>query len=309
MNLNKIKITLFCFILLLNLSVVAQQDEQSSLYMFNPLQYNPAFAGSRGYLNASLVSRSQWVGLSGAPRSQFLSINSPLPFKNMAGGAHISNDVLGAKNRTSFYGDYAYTLNFNKGRRLNFGMSLGAEQIVVDYASLLAIDPSETELLTSFSQFKFNSGLGAYYYGDKFYLGFSVPRVFQSSLKNNSVVFVNTFIKRHYFLTGGYVFPINSVVDLKTSFLVKATANAPVTVDLNANVFLYKSFWAGLMYRYNESIGANIAYQYKEYLMVGYSFDYPVNDLVMVKNATSHEVMLTYSIHTKKNAFGSPRYF
>ena len=309
MNLNKIKITLFCFILLLNLSVVAQQDEQSSLYMFNPLQYNPAFAGSRGYLNASLVSRSQWVGLSGAPRSQFLSINSPLPFKNMAGGAHISNDVLGAKNRTSFYGDYAYTLNFNKGRRLNFGMSLGAEQIVVDYASLLAIDPSETELLTSFSQFKFNSGLGAYYYGDKFYLGFSVPRVFQSSLKNNSVVFVNTFIKRHYFLTGGYVFPINSVVDLKTSFLVKATANAPVTVDLNANVFLYKSFWAGLMYRYNESIGANIAYQYKEYLMFGYSFDYPVNDLVMVKNATSHEVMLTYSIHTKKNAFGSPRYF
>ena len=113
--------------------VAAQQDEQSSLYMFNPLQYNPAYAGSRGDLSITGVARSQWVGINGAPKSQFLSMNSPIKARNMALGFNLSNDAIGVKNRTSFYGDYAYTLNFDKDRRLNLGVSLGGEQFTVNY--------------------------------------------------------------------------------------------------------------------------------------------------------------------------------
>ena len=88
--------------------------------------------------------------------------------------------------------------------------------------------------------------------------------------------------------------PINSVIDLKSSFLVKMVANAPVTVDLNVNAFMYKKIWFGGMYRFNESIGVNAAYQIKEFLMFGYSFDYPINGLSSVRNFGSHEIMLSY---------------
>ena len=64
----------------------AQQDEQSSMYMFNPLQFNPAYAGSRGDLNVVGIIRSQWVGMNGAPKSQFVSLNSPLSIRNMSLG-------------------------------------------------------------------------------------------------------------------------------------------------------------------------------------------------------------------------------
>jgi type IX secretion system PorP/SprF family membrane protein len=308
MNIKKIRIIVICLLLIVFTSN-AQQDEQSSLYMFNPLQFNPAFAGSRGYLNASAVIRNQWVGISGAPKSQFVSVNSPLFIKNMAAGLHISNDVIGAKERTSVYGDYAYTLNFENDYKLNLGVSLGAQQLVIDYNKLLALDPTESTVLSSISQFNFNSGVGAYYYSDKFYVGFSIPRFFQTKLENNSVTLSNSYTKRHYFLAAGYVYPINSVIDLKTSVLIKAVANAPIIADINANLFFYKKIWAGIMYRLNESVGLNVAYQIRESIMFGYSFDYPTSDLITVRNGGSHEVMLTYSINNHKKSYGSPRYF
>ncbi len=305
---RNIKIILLLFIGL-SFSIHAQQDEQSSMYMFNPLQFNPAYAGSRGDLSVTGVVRSQWVGISGAPRSQFISFNSPIKFKNMAVGANISNDMIGARQRTSFYADYAYTLNFSKGQKLNLGLSFGGEQFVLDFQKLLAQDPTEVDYLASFSQTNFNTGVGAYYFTNKFYVGFSVPRVFESKLVENGITLSNAFTKRHYFLMAGYVHPINSVIDLKVSTLIKALPNAPVTVDLNANLFMYKMIWFGAMYRFNESLGINAAYQLAESLMFGYAFDYPINGLNSVKNAGSHELMLNYTINHKKKAFGSPRYF
>ena len=117
------------FIVILSSNFIfAQQDEQSSMYMFNPLQFNPAYAGSRGDFNAVAIVRSQWVGMNGAPKSQFISLNSPLKIRNMSLGMHLSNDQIGARNRTSFYGDYAYTLRFKRGGNLNLGVSGGGEQ-------------------------------------------------------------------------------------------------------------------------------------------------------------------------------------
>lgn len=303
------KIFFIGLMLSFSFSTNAQQDEQSSMYMFNPLQFNPAYAGSRGDMSVTGIVRSQWVGIKGAPKSQFLSMNTPLKYKNMGVGFHLSNDMIGARNRTSFYGDYSYTLNFKSGHKLNLGVSFGGEQIAVDFAKLVAQDVTETDYLTSFSQFKVNSGVGAYYFDDKFYVGVSTPRMFQTRLEENGIVLSDNFTKRHYFVAAGYVHPINSVIDLKASTLIKMVPNAPLTVDLNANLFLYKKFWVGAMYRFNESIGVNIAYQIKESFMFGYAFDFPINSLSTVNNMGSHEIMLNYTISHKKKAFGSPRYF
>lgn len=295
-------------VIMMPLVSFSQQDEQSSMYMFNPLLFNPAYAGSKNEINAVAVARSQWIGMKGAPQSQFISLHSPIKFRNMALGTHLSNDKIGARARTSAYLDYSYTLQLGNERRLNFGISAGGDQISVDYSKLYALDPTDPQYLASISQFKFNGGAGVYYHSNRFYAGLSVPRLVEGKLYDGSVLLSGSYFKRHYFLTGGYVFPINSVIDLKTSVLVKMVSNAPITADVNANLFLYKKIWFGGMYRFNESIGMNAAYQIKEAFMFGYSFDYPINGLSSVRNFGSHEIMLSY-IFGKNRAYGSPRYF
>jgi type IX secretion system PorP/SprF family membrane protein len=68
------------FVCIAQVQVNAQQDAQSSLYFFNPLNFNPAYAGSRGSLNVTAVNRAQWVGWEGAPRTQFLSVHAKTPW-------------------------------------------------------------------------------------------------------------------------------------------------------------------------------------------------------------------------------------
>ncbi len=43
-------------------TAVAQQDPQFSMYMYNPLYYNPAAAGSEGVSRLQITHRTQYLG-------------------------------------------------------------------------------------------------------------------------------------------------------------------------------------------------------------------------------------------------------
>ncbi|WP_132066308.1 PorP/SprF family type IX secretion system membrane protein, partial [Aquimarina spinulae] len=71
----------------------AQQDAQYTQYMYNTISVNPAYAGSRGVLSIMGLHRSQWVGLDGAPRTQTLTLNTPIGGNERVGlGLSIVND-------------------------------------------------------------------------------------------------------------------------------------------------------------------------------------------------------------------------
>jgi type IX secretion system PorP/SprF family membrane protein len=296
------KITILLIAFLLSFGIVfSQQDEQSSMYMFNPLHFNPAYAGTRGALNATLIHRQQWVGFEGAPMSQFFSLHAPLAGRSLGAGLNISNDKAGALGRTSFFGNLAYSIKLSKkGQRLNFGASAGMDAVNFNFKDLVG---QEEMYKVNQSELAFNAGFGAYYYSRKFYIGASMPR-----LKTTTWNLAN-FVSRHIFVAAGYVKPLNSVTDLKVSTLLKFVKNAPITVDANLNLFFYKTFWIGGMYRYNESAGANIAYQFKEQWMFGYAYDFVFNGLRQVTSGGSHELMLTYDMNGRRNVYSSPRYF
>ncbi|WP_306354298.1 type IX secretion system membrane protein PorP/SprF, partial [Flavobacterium sp. '19STA2R22 D10 B1'] len=58
----KTKFILFA-ILLTSLGSYAQQDAQYTQYMYNTVNINPAYAGSRGVMSIFGLHRTQWVGL------------------------------------------------------------------------------------------------------------------------------------------------------------------------------------------------------------------------------------------------------
>lgn len=286
----------------------AQQDEQINFYMQNTLLFNPAFAGAKGEFNALIMTRNQWVGMKGAPVSQFVSAHAPIRFKNMSVGGHLSNDKIGSRSRTSIYADYSYTLNFKNDKKLNFGVSGGGEQISINYMDLMATDPNDPLYWNTIAQFKMNFGAGIYYHSPNFYVGISVPRLNQTKLETNGFLISGAFIKRHYYLTAGHRMPLNSHLTLCSSFLLKMVENAPITLDLNAMMEFKNNFTVGALYRYNNAIGFNFLTHIDPELQFGYSFDYPTSSLSSVGTMGSHELLLMYTLGGRRS-LGSPRYF
>jgi hypothetical protein len=102
----------------------AQQLPITTQYLFNGLLINPAYAGSRKALTANLTWRQQWAGFEGAPRTQVLSIHSPLPEKKLALGLLLINDRIGVAHETAVTSNYAYRIRLGRGQ-LAFGLGAG----------------------------------------------------------------------------------------------------------------------------------------------------------------------------------------
>ena len=286
----------------------AQQDEQMSMYMYNKLYLNPAYAGSRNAISAVAVSRFQWVGFEGAPNTQWVSVHAPLVRRYMGVGLHAINDRIGNRSRTSVYGDFCTSLPINnKSSRISVGLSGGVDIVGYDFTNVQVVSTSDPYFGQVYSETKGNVGAGIYYYSDNHYFGISTPRILEA--KSNVLDTIITNINaRHFFVSGGYVFDINSVVKFQPSALIKFTPGAPITADINASLLLHEKLWTGLMYRYHESMGVNIFYEFKNTFGVGYVYDFPINGLRTYQDG-SHEIIVRCDFRPKKEVYTSPRYF
>lgn len=286
----------------------AQQDEQMSIYMYNPLYFNPAYAGSKDAISAVAVGRFQWVNYSGAPRSQWFSIHAPLMFKSLGVGGHMVNDRIGKRHRTSVFADVSGSIQLSKTNqsRIAAGLSVGVDVMGFDFTNATVTDVNDPFYGMQVSTTKPNVGAGIYYYGNRHYIGISSPRLLEASIRTDQDL-EKQISARHFFIAVGYVFDLNSVLKLKPSTLIKYTPNAPVTFDVNVSLLSYERLWTGLMYRFNESVGANIGIIIKDFT-IGYVYDFPINGLIRYQSG-SHEIFLQLDIRTKKIPYTSPRYF
>ena len=126
------------------LTSAAQQRPIQSLYMFDPLLVNPAYAGSQVQLSATAIYRNQWVNLEGAPKTLTTSIHSGFKKSRVGLGVLISKDVIGIHDDTGLYGIYSYKLPISTRRKsvLSFGLSdafLLSVRIVAPYLPLISV--------------------------------------------------------------------------------------------------------------------------------------------------------------------------
>src|SRR6187431_295876 len=106
-------------------AVQAQFEPQFSQYMFNEMFINPAYAGSRKQISATMVYRNQWVGLEGAPKTQTASIHGPLMNKKLGLGVTIMNETIGVTHQFSVYGNYAYRFQVGSDGAFALGLQGG----------------------------------------------------------------------------------------------------------------------------------------------------------------------------------------
>jgi type IX secretion system PorP/SprF family membrane protein len=292
-------------------SVKAQQNVQFTQYMYNTLAVNPAYAGSRGVLNASALGRFQWVGIDGAPTTQTVYVHSPLPNENMGLGFSVTNDKIGPTNNTYIVGSYSYTIKLNEtGSKLSFGASAGANLLSLNYTSYkqggTPGNESEGSLNNISTKVKPNFGFGAYYHTDKFYTGISAPKLLQNKILANTT---NAYQEnRHFYWICGGIFTLNDMWKFKPTSMVKVTANAPISIDLTANFLFADKLWLGVGHRLRDSFSALLGYKFTDQLQAGYAFDQTISKLSKV-NSGSHEIYLSYDFVFNKAKMKSPRYF
>ena len=114
----KLKVTLVLFIVFV--ATYAQQDSQFTQYMYNTINVNPAYAGSRETMSVFLLHRTQWVGLDGAPVSNTASINTPISASNMGIGFSIVNDRIGPSDENNIAVDVSYSIPLSETFKLSF---------------------------------------------------------------------------------------------------------------------------------------------------------------------------------------------
>ena len=87
-----------------------QQEAQFTNYMYNTINVNPAYAGSRGVMSIFGLYRTQWVGLEGAPDTGTFSINTPIENTRLGVCLSFINDKIGPTVTNNISADVSYTI-------------------------------------------------------------------------------------------------------------------------------------------------------------------------------------------------------
>jgi len=284
----------------------AQQDAQFTQYMYNTININPAYAGSRGALSIFGLHRTQWVGLDGAPVTNALSLNTPINDSNLGVGLSFINDRIGPTAENTISADVSYTVQTSEDYKLSFGLKATGNFFNLDVTKLDAKQQNDPNLV-NFNKFTPNLGAGIYYHSDKTYIGFSVPNILQTNRYDDNQVAI--FKERmNFYLIAGHVFDLSSEIKFKPALLTKVVTGAPLQVDVSGNFMFYDKFVLGVAYRWDAAVSGLAGFQVSDGLYIGYGYDMETTKLRKY-NSGSHEVFLRYELFNNYNKIVSPRFF
>jgi len=293
-------------VVLINGRLFAQQRVQFTQYMFNGLVLNPAYAGGDEVLSLTLLSRSQWAKVEGAPSTQTLSAHTLLPDKNLGLGVTIINDKIGVHKDLNAVVSSAYHLKVGRQTSLSMGIQAGINSRKSDYPSLLGNAGNDPKLSdVTVSQTFLDLGAGFYLRSPRLHVGLSAPRILPARLTvNDTVAFDLNNIQ--YFLLTRYRISLNQNLALEPGFLLKYLPGVPLSFDINASLIIYEVLTTGFSYRKNESVDFLLKAQITPRLQLGYAYDHTIGDVRGISPG-SNELMVSYQFKPVHQKIVSPR--
>lgn len=284
-----------------------------SQYIHNGLMINPAYAGSREALTATLSYRMQWMGIADAPRLQTISLHTPMKNDRVALGLNARFMQYGITRSSGIYAIYAYNIRLAKGK-LSFGLKAGVDMTNMDYKGLQGIDlsdpvlPADGKLTYVFP----NVGAGVYYYSNRLFAGFSVPSfLFYRSTGGGNTQAYHSFSEYDFIFSAGGLITFSQNFKFKPSALLDLSLYNTKKInqlDLNGNFIIADLVWVGASWRTSEQVITwHLQVNVGQQLMVGFSYDYPAGRMNSYSKGSS-EIILRYEFGSKVSA-SNPRYF
>ncbi|MCP4120815.1 MAG: type IX secretion system membrane protein PorP/SprF [Bacteroidetes bacterium] len=300
----------------------AQQDAEYSMYMFNGLYLNPAYAGAKEGPTIMAIYRHQWSQIEGAPRSFNISGHSPFKRDQYALGGTLHYDQIGPEKKYKADIDFAFRIQVkNPDNKISFGVRTGLlfYHVQPENYRPLSTYPLDPTLEENYKTYIPNFGFGIHAYGKRYYVGIGLPHLLNMSLKNAGEVVFNDEDSRqfrHVFVTaGGVIGKEFGKVKVKPSVLYKYASNAPWDFDVNLSFLFIDRLWLGASYRTGgdydnrrgESIIGMLMFKATQQLEIGYAYDHTLSRLGDFNTGT-HEVMIGFDFGQNKKQFVTPRY-
>lgn len=310
---NITKFLIFTGIILISFQGMSQQDPLYTQYMYNMSVLNPAYAtDDPGMLRLGGLYRSQWVGIDGAPSTANFFAHTPVSDRVELGISIVHDEIGDWVKENNITADFAYVLPLNETNKLSLGIKGGLSTFDANVSGLTLNQLNDPAFREDINEVFPVVGVGAYFFGEKYYVGLSAPNLLTSKhLENQQGIRTLGEENIHYFLTGGYVFDINPDFKLKPAFMARGVQGAPLSVDITANVLMFNRLEAGVGYRFGDAVTGLVNFAVTPQLRVGYAYDRTTSNLGDYNDGT-HEFLLLFDLDIfglSKGYDKSPRFF
>ena len=251
---------LFIPLLFVCVHVLGQQRPHYTQYILNNYILNPALSGIENYTDVKISSRDQWVGLNGAPKTTYFSIQAPIgkgdyrtsstsfevPGQNPRGkyywenytaaephhgiGMTIVNDKTGSFNRFTANATYAYHIGLSPMMNLSAGFSAGITNVSIDKSKQDfsgngdPYDPATGAAISGeINRIRPDLGVGLWLYSKNYFVGLSAQQIIPQKLSfSDDATFISTGrLIPHLFLTAGYRFLAGEDFNIIPSVMLK----------------------------------------------------------------------------------------
>jgi len=275
--------------LLLPFLGLCQQESYYSLYQFNMQVINPAFAGAEAPTMASMLNRNQWATVENAPKTTAFAFSSARE-NNVGLGLSVVSDKVFIEQQTFAYIDFSYKLQIGDATNLFLGLKGGGNFYNADGTGLnsygVGLDPAQKAL----SKFNPNVGAGAYLQNEKYWISFSIPRLFNVERDEELVVTAKDRI--HTYLGGGLTLSINDNFSVKPSVMLRKVQGLPLSADFTGFVSIQNRMDFGLSYRSNASLSWMAFINVVNGIDIGYAYETPSEQMLSGISLKTHELVL-----------------
>lgn len=283
--------------------VDAQQLPMYTQTMPTGFLINPGIAGTKKTLDLRMGYRNQWTGFSGAPVSEFFTINSRLSGGKVGLGASAFKDDIGPVTRMNYSGSLAGHIRF-PDVECSIGITASLNQYKVNSSKITIEDP--TDVVINSSALKSANapdlGGGIYIYNDRFHFGLSMMSMLKSKVelyKAGKFKTTTTTFDPHLYVSLGYNFSGNPDYVWENNVLANYVKGAPFSIGYSLRLYYQSKLIMGTSVRFGDAVALHGGFILSKQLQISYSYDFITSKLRQNFNG-SHEVVLAYSASARK---------
>ncbi|MDR1973282.1 MAG: PorP/SprF family type IX secretion system membrane protein [Bacteroidales bacterium] len=291
-------------------ALYAQTMPIYSFQQFSNINFNPASIPVKDYVEGTLISRHQWAGFKGSPKSQMLNFQGYVREIKSSFATTVQSEFFGPTYQLNFKGIYAYNFEIGTQYYLTLGLGAGLIYRYFDGSQIITEDEDDPAVIRDVvNDVKPDFDFGLVLSAKAFTIGLSATHLTSFLYQKNKQFFTPNW-GIHAFAQ--YDFEIaekHHIIPYIRAYYEGTVFQAEI--QLRADLF--DIFWLGAGYRFQDGLVFNCGFRIAKMVGIGYAYDFNLgSNKASLKNKGTHEIILHLRINSYKNMGESsenPRYF
>lgn len=265
--------------------------------VFDAQYINPGVVGARELMEVTAHHRSQWVGFTGAPHTQVVSVNAPVGRRLGLGGFAV-NDMSGPSRNLGFGLTYGYHISIGE-YNVGLGITAGMMRYQFDGGVLNMPqdgDPMWQGVMMS-SRWTPEFAVGAFIYNKRRYLGISAAQLVNIMPASSGQLSLQPNQRANFI--AGYDLIHSKEMILTPSVFFTFSLQSWFNAEVGVTASFYDLIIAGAYYRWNDALIGMVGAKVHKNISLVYSFDYSYTGLGAM-SAGSHEVVVQVAFNARQ---------